>query len=172
MERVGGRSFTQEAVFAPVTVRYLRITLTAPGDTEWAVNEIRLYADGPDAAATLQAEQATDVKGVTRGDAATGVLGSGERFGFRGVRFGAGADRLTARVAAAGNSRTGVLQVRLDSPASPLVGVLPVRSTGGFDTWREQSVKLLRTVTGTHDVHFVAAGGSTIAAVDWLTFRK
>lgn len=38
---------------------YLRITLTAPGDTEWAVNEIRLYADGSDAAATLQAEQAT-----------------------------------------------------------------------------------------------------------------
>ncbi|MFF1911615.1 carbohydrate-binding protein [Streptomyces sp. NPDC058239] len=55
---------------------------------------------------------------------------------------------------------------------SPLVGVLPVRSTGGSDTWQEQSVKLLRTVTGTQDVHLVAAGGSKAAAVDRLTLRK
>ncbi|MFF2329491.1 MULTISPECIES: carbohydrate-binding protein [unclassified Streptomyces] len=170
--QVAGRSFTQEAVFAPATVRYLRITLTAPGDTAWAVNEVRLYADGPDAATTLQAEQATDVKGVERGEAATGVLGSGDRFGFRKVQFGAGADRLTARLAAAGNGRTGVLQLRLDSPKGPLVGVLPVKATGGPDAWQEQSVKLLRTVTGSHDIHLVAAGGSEVAAVDWLTFRK
>ncbi|MFJ1546325.1 carbohydrate-binding protein [Streptomyces sp. NPDC088246] len=83
-----------------------------------------------------------------------------------------GTDRLTARLAAAGDGHIGVLHVRLDSPAGPLVGVLPVRSTGGFDTWQEQSVKLLRTVTGTHDVHLVAAGTSKVAAVDWLTFRK
>ncbi|MFD4947022.1 carbohydrate-binding protein [Streptomyces sp. NPDC058409] len=55
---------------------------------------------------------------------------------------------------------------------SPLVGVLPVRSTGGSDTWQEQSVKLLRTVTGTHDVHLVVAGGSKAVAVDRLTLRK
>ncbi|SCF70915.1 hypothetical protein [Streptomyces sp. Ncost-T10-10d] len=38
--------------------------------------------------------------------------------------------------------------------------------------WQEQSVKLPHTVTGTHDVHLVAAGGSEVAAVDGLTFRK
>ncbi|MFE4331780.1 carbohydrate-binding protein [Streptomyces sp. NPDC056831] len=80
-----------------------------------------------------------------------------------------GTDRLTARLAAAGDGHTGVLHVRLDSPAGPLVGVLPVRSTGGFDTLQEQSVKLLRTVTGTHDVHLVAAGASKVATVDWLS---
>ncbi|MFE7402919.1 carbohydrate-binding protein [Streptomyces sp. NPDC057557] len=61
---------------------------------------------------------------------------------------------------------------RLDGPAGPLVGVLPVRSTGGFGTWQEQSVKLPHTVTGTHDVHLVVAGGAEVAAVDWLTFRR
>ncbi|MFE9819240.1 carbohydrate-binding protein [Streptomyces sp. NPDC005773] len=169
---VSGRSFTQEAVFAPETVRCLRITLTAPGDTGWAVNEIRLYADGPDAATTLQAEQATDVKGVTRGNAATGLLGSGDRLGFRQVRFSAGADRITVRVAAPGRGATGVLQVRLDSPKGRVVGVLPVRATGGADTWQEQSATLPHTVTGAHDVYLVAAGGEETAAVDWLTFRK
>lgn len=35
-----------------------------------------------------------------------------------------------------------------------------------------QVEKLLRAVTGTHDVHLLAAGGRQVAAVDWLTFRK
>lgn len=169
---VSGRSFTQEAVFPTDTVRYLRITLTAPGDTEWGVNEIRLYADGPDAAGTLQAELATDILGTTRGDAATGLMGSGDRFGFRKVRFGAGADRMTLRVAAPGRGATGLLQVRLDSPKGRIVGVLPVRATGGADTWQEQSAKLLHTVTGAHDVYVVAAAGPRTAAVDWLTFGR
>lgn len=169
---MSGRSFTQEAVFAPATVRCLRTTLTAPGDTEWGVNEIRLYADGPDAAGTLQAELATDVLGTTRGDAATGLLGSGDRFGFRRVQFGAGADRMTVRVAAPGRGVTGALQVRLDSPKGRIVGVLPVQATGGADTWQEQSAKLPHTVTGSHDVYVVAAGGARTAAVDWLTFGR
>ncbi|MFJ2089263.1 carbohydrate-binding protein [Streptomyces sp. NPDC087901] len=90
----------------------------------------------------------------------------------RGVQFGAGADRLTARVAAPGRGATGALQVRLDSPKGRIVGVLPVRATGGAGTWQEQSVKLLHTVTGAHDVYVVAAGGAKTAAIDWLTFRK
>lgn len=136
------------------------------------MNEIRLYADGPDVAATLQAEQTTDIEGVTRGDAATGLMGSGDRLGFRQVRFGAGANRMTVRVVAPGRAVTGVLQVRLDSLKGRIVGLLPVRSTGGADTWKEQSVKLLHTVTGAHDVYLVAAGGEKTAAVDWLTFRN
>ncbi|WLQ53628.1 hypothetical protein P8A21_34835 [Streptomyces poriferorum] len=56
----------RNGVLAPETVRCLRITLTAPGDTVWAVNEIRLHADRPGAAATLRAEQAGDIRGVTR----------------------------------------------------------------------------------------------------------
>ncbi|MCX4768476.1 carbohydrate-binding protein [Streptomyces sp. NBC_01260] len=133
---------------------------------------MRLYADGPDAAGTLQAELATDVLGTTRGDAATGLLGSGDRFGFRRVQFGAGADRMTVRVAAPGRGVTGALQVRLDSPKGRIVGVLPVQATGGADTWQEQSAKLPHTVTGSHDVYVVAAGGARTAAVDWLTFGR
>ncbi|MFJ2343799.1 discoidin domain-containing protein [Streptomyces antimycoticus] len=73
--RVSGRSFTQDAVFPQHTARYPRIELTAPGENPWAVNEIRLHADGPDAAATLQAERAAVLRGAERGEAATSVLG-------------------------------------------------------------------------------------------------
>lgn len=138
----------------------------------WAVNEIRLYADGPGAAATLRAEQAGDIRGVTRGDATMGFLGSVDRFGFREIRFGAGADRTAVRVAAASRGMAGVLQVRLGSPKGRIVGVLPVRCTGGADTWREQSAKLPHPVTGSREAHAVAAGGERTAAVGRLTFRK
>ncbi|WP_106436328.1 carbohydrate-binding protein [Streptomyces bingchenggensis] len=170
--RVGGRSFTQDAVFEQRTARYLRVELTAPGEVPWAVNEIRLYADGPDAAATLQAEQATSVRGAERGDAATGVLGSGDRIGFRGVRFGAGADRLTVRLASAGCGRGCSLQLRLDAPDGRVAATLPVPDTGSTDTWEERSVALPRTVAGTHDVYLVATGGPRVAAIDWLTLRR
>lgn len=170
--RVAGRSFTQDAVFAQRTARYVRIELTAAGDVPWAVNEIRLYADGPDAAATLQAERAEVVRGAGRGDAATGVLGSGGLVGFRRVAFGAdAADRLTVRMASAGCGGGCALQLRLDGPEGRVVAKLPVRDTGGADQWQERSVRLSRAVTGTHDVYLVATGGRKVAAVDWLTLR-
>ncbi|MBA6440378.1 carbohydrate-binding protein [Streptomyces sp. GMR22] len=168
--RVSGRSFTQDAVFEQRTARYLRIELTRPGENPWAVNEIRLYADGPDAAATLQAERAEVVRGVERGEAATSVLGTGDAIGFRGVRFGAGADTLTVRLASGGCGDC-ALRLRLDSPEGPVAATLPVRGTGGTDEWRERSVRLARTVTGSHDVYLVGTGGHRVAAVDWLTLR-
>ncbi|RNG17876.1 carbohydrate-binding protein [Streptomyces botrytidirepellens] len=170
--RVAGRSFTQDAVFGQRTARYVRIELTAAGDVPWAVNEVRLYADGPDAAGTLQAERAQVVRGGERGDAATGVLGSGGLVGFRQVSFGADSpDRLTVRMASAGCGSGCALQLRLDDPKGRVVATLPVRDTGGADQWQERSVRLARAVTGTHDVYLVATGARKVAAVDWLTLR-
>ncbi|GAA3795336.1 discoidin domain-containing protein [Streptomyces phyllanthi] len=167
LARVSGRSFTQDAVFPrQTTARYLRITLTASGPVPWVVNDLRLYGDGPDAATTLQAEQATVVRGVRRGTAATGVLGSGDRVGFRKVHVGGG--RLTVR-SASSCARGCSLQLRLDAPDGPLLGVVPVRGDGD---WREQSVDLKREVTGTRDLYLVAEGGRRVAAVDWLTIRS
>ncbi|MEU9948769.1 carbohydrate-binding protein [Streptomyces sp. NPDC047939] len=109
---------------------------------------------------------------TARANGAPATRGSDDRFGFREIRFGAGADRTTVRVAAASRGVTGVLQVRLGSPKGRIVGVLPVRSTGGADAWREQPAKLPHPVTGSHDAHAVAAGGERTAAVGRLTFRK
>ncbi|MGW7605172.1 carbohydrate-binding protein [Streptomyces antimycoticus] len=169
--RVSGRSFTQDAVFPQHTARYPRIELTAPGENPWAVNEIRLHADGPDAAATLQAERAAVLRGAERGEAATSVLGQGDAIGFRRVRFGAGADTLTVRLTAGGRGNCAP-RLRLDSPDGPVAATLPVRGTGGTDSWRKLSVRLPRTVTGSHDVSLVATGGRRVAAVDWLTLRQ
>ncbi|MFI1732185.1 discoidin domain-containing protein [Streptomyces acidicola] len=169
LARVSGRSFTQDAVLPrQTTARHLRITLTASGPVPWVVNDLRLYGDGPDSTATLQAEQATVVRGMQRGTAATGVLGSGDWLGFREVNLAG--DRLTVR-SASSCARTCSLQLRLDAPDGPLLGVVPVR--GGSDgKWQEQSVRLKREVTGSHDLYLVAEGGRQVAALDWLTVRS
>ncbi|MFE7329932.1 hypothetical protein ACFU8W_34175 [Streptomyces sp. NPDC057565] len=93
------------------------------------MNENRLHADGPDAAATFQGEQATDLKGAGRGDTATGVLRSGDRIGFRDVQFGTGAGHLTARLTAPGPGGRGVLQVRLGQSGRAARG----RAAGAVD---------------------------------------
>ncbi|MDX2548607.1 discoidin domain-containing protein [Streptomyces sp. WI04-05B] len=167
LARVSGRSFTQDAVFPRQTdARYVRVTLTANGPTPWVVNDIRLYGDGPDAASTLQAEQATSVRGVAHGPAATGILGSGDALGFDAVNVRGG--HLTVRLAST-CARGCSLGLRLDSPHGPVAAVVPLTDTGG--EWRERSVALRREVTGTHDLYLVAKGGVRVAALDWLTIR-
>ncbi|SHH37936.1 carbohydrate-binding protein [Streptomyces sp. 3214.6] len=132
------------------------------------VNDLRLYGDGPDAASTLQAEQATTVRGVERGTAATGVLGSGDRPAFRKANIRG--NHLTARLDSAcpRGTRSCSLQLRLDAPDGPLAAVVPVAADGG---WQEQSVTLKREITGTHDLYLVAKGAARVAALDWLTIR-
>ncbi|KQW03845.1 discoidin domain-containing protein [Streptomyces sp. Root369] len=166
LARVSGRSFTQDAVFPrQTTARYVRITLTASGPTPWVVNDIRLYGDGPDAASTLQAERATSVRGVERGTAATGGLGSGDWVAFR--KANTGGKHLTVRFDPA-CARACSFQLRLDAPDGPVAAVVPV--TGNGD-WQEQSVPLKREVTGAHDLYLVAKGTGRVAALDWLTIR-
>ncbi|MFI5824965.1 discoidin domain-containing protein [Streptomyces rishiriensis] len=166
LARVSGRSFTQDAVLPrQTTARYLRLTLTASGPAPWVVNDIRLYGNGPDTASTLQAEQATTVRGTERGTAATGVLDSGDRLGFRSANVRG--RRLTVRLAPACAGGCS-LQVRLDAADGPVAAVVPVTGTGG---WQEQSVTLRREITGTHDLYVVAKGGGPVAALDWLTLR-
>ena len=97
------------------------------------------------------------------------MLGSGDRIGFR--RASVSGDRLTVRLASACTSGC-ALQLRLDAPDGPVAGTLPVRPTGGTDTWQEQSVTLPHRLTGTHDLHLVAKGGDQVAALDWLTVRR
>jgi hypothetical protein len=166
LARVSGRSFTQDAVFpAQTTARYVRITLTASGPAPWVVNDIRLYGDGPDAASTLQAERATNVRGVERGTAATGVLGSGDWVAFRKANLRG--ENLTVRLDPS-CARGCSLQLRLDAPDGPVAAVVPVTGTGD---WQEQSVPLKREVTGAHDLYLVAKGTGRVAALDWLTIR-
>ncbi|MGI5193451.1 discoidin domain-containing protein [Streptomyces sp. CA-288835] len=166
LARVSGRSFTQDAVFPrQTTARYIKITLTESGPVPWVANDIRLYGEGPDATSTLQAEKATAVRGVERGSAATGVLGSGDWVGYRDVNVDGG--QLTVRRASS-CARNCSLELRLDAPDGPLAAVLPVKGTGD---WQEQSVPLKRKVTGTHDLYLVARGERQVAALDWLTIR-
>ncbi|MFJ8143149.1 discoidin domain-containing protein [Streptomyces sp. NPDC096013] len=165
LARVSGRSFTQDAVFPrQTTARHLRITLTASGPAPWVVNDIRLYGDGPDASSTLQAEQATEVRGADRGTASVSLRG-GDRVGFHQVNINGG--HLAVRLAPE-CVRGCSLQLRLDSPDDRVVAEVPVSGSGD---WQERSVTLKHTVTGAHDLYVVAKGTGRVAGLDWLTIR-
>ncbi|MFF4490642.1 discoidin domain-containing protein [Streptomyces sp. NPDC001544] len=165
LARVSGRSFTQDAVFPrQTTARYVRITLTAAGPVPWVVNDIRLYGAGPDAASTLQAEQATGTPGPVRDIAATTLRG-GDRVGFRKVNVRG--RHLTLRLAPA-CGRGCSLQLRLDAADGRRAAVVPLSGTGD---WQERSVTLKHEATGSHDLYIVARGTGRVAALDWLTIR-
>ncbi len=70
----------------------------------------------------------------------------------RGVDFGRGASRFTAGVAS--DSGGSVIDLHLDGVAGPLIGTLPVSSTGGLDTWQSKATPVVGA-RGVHDLFLV-----------------
>jgi hypothetical protein len=125
----------------------------------------------------VQAERYSDNNGVSRHYAGTGsVLGNfdgGDWASYAGVDFGAGRNVFIASVGAdpayAGKS----FQIRLDSVSGPVVGTMTMPSTGGFDTYKTESVPMT-TTKGVHDVYLVAASdaGPGVGNIDWFSVAK
>ena len=51
-----------------------------------------------------------------------------------------------------------VLEVRLDNPEGPLVGVVPIMATGGNTTYRTFTTTVAPAARGEHDLVLVARG--------------
>ena len=95
---------------------------------------------------------------------------NGSYIKVKGVNFGSGAKSFEARVASA--AAGGNIEVRLDSPAGPLVGTCTVLGTGGWQAWTTQSCKV-SGATGTHDLYLRFTGGSgNLFNFDWWQFRR
>ena len=95
---------------------------------------------------------------------------NGSYIKVKGVNFGSGARSFDARVAS--GSAGGNIEVRLDSPAGPLVGTCAVTGTGGGQAWTTRSCPV-HGATGTHDLYlrFTGAGGD-LFHFDWWQFRR
>jgi beta-glucosidase len=96
-----------------------------------------------------------------RGDAVEGSAGGWLR--FSDADLGSGVTSFTARSAReAADSST--IEVRLDDPFSgPLIGTLPVASTGDRYSWSTASVTLAPDASGRHDVYLVFGGELRLA---------
>ena len=95
---------------------------------------------------------------------AIGYISNGDYVVYKSIDFGGGATSFKARVA---DQLTADIELRLNSPSGTLIGTLPVATTGGWDTYQEQT-RDISGVTGVNDLYLIF---SNSVNVDWFTFE-
>lgn len=132
-----------------------------------SIPELHMTTEGPDAVAALnpfaQVEAETiawqtgiETEVCDEGGINVTSIDSGDFIKVKEVEFGAGANSLTARVAAAAGG--GKLELRLDARDGALIGTCAIEGTGGERTWASQTC----TVEGAsekHDLFLVFTSG-------------
>lgn len=97
-------------------------------------------------------------------------IDNGDYIKVRGLGFGKGAKAFEANIAAA--TAGGAIEIHLDSLTGPLAGTLPVKNTGGLQSWKTGSVKV-KKAQGVHDVYFVFRGGNgPLFNFNWWKFSR
>jgi len=81
---------------------------------------------------------------------------SGDYIEVRGVDFGARSAASFAASVATGTSG-GAIELHLDSVDGPVIGLLPVANTGGWDKWQTKTTSV-SGATGKHNLFFVFKG--------------
>lgn len=94
-------------------------------------------------------------------------VNNGDWTGYNGVDFGVSTLSLSARVASPASG--GTINVRLGTTNGPLVGVLTVPNTGGWQTWTTVNTTLTN-VSGVQNLvlQFAGAGTGYLFNVEWL----
>jgi parallel beta-helix repeat protein len=111
------------------------------------------------------------VKYATPSGSAVGYLDDGDWVGYTQLDFGTGVSLFRARVAVPPDQAGKRLEVRLDSPTGKLLGTLTVVSTGGWDTFVQQSVAVTGA-SGVHNLYLVARGGYGVANLASFEFVR
>lgn len=133
-----------------------------------------------DAYTAIQAESYDGQSGVLKenttdsgGGQDLAAIGNGDWALFRGVDFGSTpARQFYGRVASgAAGGVSGLVEVRLDDPASAPIGSFSIASTGGWQSWRTVPANIT-AVTGAHDVYltFASGQGADFVNVNWFDF--
>ncbi|HOQ37539.1 MAG TPA: carbohydrate-binding protein [Acetivibrio sp.] len=119
----------------------------------------------------IEVEEYNDVKSSTIQvvGAATGkglgYISNGDYTVYKNIDFKNGASSFTALVTTTADTS---IELRIDSPTGTLIGTLPVKATGGFNAYEEQSCNISK-VTGKHDLYLVFKGAVNI---DWFIFGE
>lgn len=135
-----------------------------------------------DAYSQIQAEAysnafsvAVELTGDITGGEELGHISNGSWTEYQHVDFGSQpATQFEARIATgAASGVTGNIEVRLDSLSNTPIAVLPVESTGGWQSWLTKRVAI-SGVTGIHTVFlaFTSDQPQEFANVNWFTFTR
>lgn len=153
----GGGGFARSIAVEPFTYN-ADGTIPTIQPTEGGVKAIGYF----NPAGRHEAETMAWSEGVTtRQSDETGVylsdIHNGDYIMLENVNFdGVGPKTFGASVAS--GRRGGTIEVRTDSVAGPVVAVLDVPATGGWEKWRYLETKAAEGVAGVHDLYFVFKG--------------
>ncbi|GAA0814031.1 carbohydrate-binding protein [Spirilliplanes yamanashiensis] len=131
----------------------------------------RVQAELPNAQHGVVNEPTTDVDGGQN----AAYIAAGDWLRFDDVAFPREFpfNFFKARVASGARPHvTGTVQVRLDSITGPVIGEIAVGNTGGWQSWRTDTVAMTRSVGGVYDVYVTFAGESRadFVNVNWIGF--
>lgn len=96
-------------------------------------------------------------------------IDNGEYLEVQGVDFKKGARQISMTAAA---TEASTIEVRLDSVAGPLAGIIKITPTGSIDTYHAFTAKL-KKIGGIHDLYFCFKGqtGKDALRLDWWQMR-
>ncbi len=122
---------------------------------------LRLSGSGGSTDDIIEAEKYDIQKGIqtencSEGGSDVAYIENGDYIGFKNIDFGSGTDSISFRIGS--NGAEASIEVRLGAADGKLIGTLPVKSTGGWQTWNTQTCAIENT-SGRNDVYFVFKGG-------------
>lgn len=103
----------------------------------------------PIPAASFSQQSGVQKAECVEGGQCVGFIEAGDWIQIDSVDFGAGADLIEVRVAS--DSEGGQIQIRLDSMEGPVIGVIVVNNTGGWQKWVTRQLSI-NAVQGRHHV--------------------
>jgi arabinoxylan arabinofuranohydrolase len=117
-------------------------------------------------AETLNAQSGIETEPCTDGGMAVTQIDNGDWLKVRGVDFGAGAEKFSARVAS--GAAGGSIRIHQDSNTGTLLGACDVPATGSADTWLAVTCEV-SGITGTKDIvfEFVDSGSALFGFDSW-----
>jgi glucosylceramidase len=112
----------------------------------------------------LQTEPTSD----TLGGYDVGYADGNDYAVYPNVDFGLGYTNVSLRVASAGSG--GNLELHFNAANGPIIGVVPIPMTGGWQTWQTVTGSV-SGASGLHNLYLVFRGGSGIGNLNWFQFN-
>ncbi|KAJ5979852.1 glycosyl hydrolase [Penicillium waksmanii] len=120
-------------------------------------------------AETIAWSDGIEVESASDGGIHVAYINNGDYIKVKGIAFGKGAHKFSARVSSASNG--GSIELHMDSKDGKLIGTCSVPSTGGWEIWKTTSCSI-SNAESTHDLFFVFTGDTTeyLFNFDWWQF--
>lgn len=120
-------------------------------------------------------EQFDEASGVTAFDGGIGDMGfqdgKADWVCYRNFDFGKASKQITLTVGVPAENSGGIVELRTDSIDGPILGTIPIESTGGWDKREKQSHQITLT-SGVHDLFLIARSGDVIGNLYEIEFSR